>query len=92
VFNKVNYGEVLSRSWLLLFLDGFLFGAWIGLNDKNQEGSLQWSDGTLLSYMPAGYNNLADNDCTYLRKQENSTLGWLAKNCTEIYPFICEKH
>jgi len=76
----------------LLFSDGLLFGTWIGLNDKNQEGTLQWSDGTPLSYITSNLGNDDVNDCMNLRKERFPKIRWSAENCAKTLQFICTKN
>jgi len=86
-------GGIAIKCFLLLFSDGLLRGPWIGLNDKKQEGNLQWSDGTPMSYMPANaVNNVIDNsDCIQLKKQGNFKIKSLSRICTRMFSFICKK-
>ncbi|XP_020898083.2 uncharacterized protein LOC110236866 [Exaiptasia diaphana] len=71
--------------------DGRYFGAWIGLNDIDKEGTLKWSNSKPLTYMSAVQNQDPVKDCVYLRKDSGSILTWSLETCSDEHPFICER-
>ncbi|XP_076731028.1 C-type lectin domain family 4 member E-like isoform X1 [Maylandia zebra] len=76
--------------------------AWIGLNDKEQEGTWKWVDGTPLTLIPAGNwaEDQPDNgggssywgeeDCVHVRTDTKKT--WNDRSCSTSYKWICEKN
>ncbi|XP_031561144.1 uncharacterized protein LOC116297122 [Actinia tenebrosa] len=65
----------------------FLDGAWIGMNDLTKERTLQWTDGTPLTYKnPVLYLNLKGRDCAVMKKSI-----WRMEHCNGNAFFICEK-
>ncbi|XP_020898267.1 uncharacterized protein LOC110237034 [Exaiptasia diaphana] len=71
--------------------DGRYFGAWIGLNDIDKEGTLQWSDNKPLTYTSAVQTQDPGSDCAYLRKDKGSITTWSFESCSEEHSFICGK-
>ncbi|XP_032237009.1 uncharacterized protein LOC5511749 isoform X2 [Nematostella vectensis] len=68
-----------------------IHGAWIGLNDREVEGTMVWSDGTPLTYSVLDNNdNSYHHGCTTLGSQGGS-MNWLLNHCMIKMPFICEK-
>ncbi|XP_063355853.1 C-type mannose receptor 2-like [Pelmatolapia mariae] len=64
---------------------------WIGLNDKEQEGSWKWVDGTPLTLMYWATdepNNGGEEDCVSLRSEKNT---WFDHRCSSSCHWICEK-
>ncbi|XP_072097080.1 lectin-like isoform X1 [Mobula birostris] len=65
--------------------------AWIGLNDRSQEGIFTWIDGTLYSYqnwMQNEPNINGDNeDCVHLLSK--SAKHWNDQNCETRINFVC---
>lgn len=75
-------------------------GFWIGLNRKNSEKSLEWSDDSPLNYLGrfASFNTIkeenehSDGNCFVIKKIFNSTkYGWHRMRCDSQNSFICEK-
>ena len=67
-------------------------GPWIGLNDQENTGQLNWSDGTPVGqFMPFLRDMpkpaVSGRKCVAVNK--NGT--WLDKLCSMKNPFICEK-
>ncbi|XP_067373478.1 CD209 antigen-like protein C [Channa argus] len=72
--------------------------AWIGLNDKEVEGTWKWIDGTPLikTYWVKGQpdngggsSRWGDEDCAHIRNEENTR--WNDLSCTASLRWICEK-
>ena len=64
-------------------------GHWIGLNDKEQEGVLQWSDGTPYNFSSFGADdtNIGNvSNCVLFNSGE-----WSDKECFRGRRYICEK-
>uniref|UniRef100_A0A0K0FXJ5 C-type lectin domain-containing protein n=1 Tax=Strongyloides venezuelensis TaxID=75913 RepID=A0A0K0FXJ5_STRVS len=75
-------------------------GFWIGLNRKNAEKSLEWSDESPLNYLGrfASFDSIKeenehnDGNCFVIKKIFNSTkYGWHRMRCDSQNSFICEK-
>ncbi|CEF68186.1 C-type lectin domain and C-type lectin-like domain and C-type lectin fold domain-containing protein [Strongyloides ratti] len=75
-------------------------GFWIGLNRKNAEKSLEWSDDSPLNYLGrfASFNTIKeenehnDGNCFIIKKISNTTkYGWHRMRCDSQNSFICEK-
>ncbi|XP_025999988.1 CD209 antigen-like protein C [Astatotilapia calliptera] len=66
--------------------------AWIGLNDKEQEGTWKWVDGTPLSLTYWAEAQPDDSggkeDCVHVRKDKKS---WNDLSCSTSLKWICEK-
>lgn len=74
-------------------LDGF----WIGLNDRETEGTMAWSDNTSVDFVfwkPNEPNNGgAGEDCIHMVKSSSDTVGdkWNDTECPDhSMPFICK--
>ncbi|XP_039456452.1 C-type lectin domain family 4 member E-like [Oreochromis aureus] len=66
-------------------------GVWIGLNDKEEEGTWKWVDGTPLTLMywaTEQPNNGGEEDCVSVRSEKNT---WFDRPCSYSYHWICEK-
>ena len=66
-------------------------GAWIGLNDRQQEGQFVNSDGCPRPFISETNNqpgNSDDNDCIQL----STTHGLYVNQCTQSFPFLCKKN
>ncbi|XP_067371555.1 CD209 antigen-like protein D isoform X2 [Channa argus] len=72
--------------------------AWIGLNDKEVEGTWKWVDGTSLikTYWKkdqpdngGGSPLWGEEDCAHIRNEENNL--WNDLSCTASLRWICEK-
>ncbi|XP_013122862.2 CD209 antigen-like protein E [Oreochromis niloticus] len=72
--------------------------AWIGLNDKEQEGTWKWVDGTPLTLMywkqnqpdnGGGVPKWGEEDCVHF--SGNKKQSWNDRSCSDNYKWICEK-
>ncbi|GAA6088282.1 CD209 antigen-like protein C [Tachysurus ichikawai] len=65
-------------------------GNYIGLSDRDKEGTFKWVDGTALntSYWSSG-NFFSDLDDCVVNGYSGST-GWYDRFCNEMYYWICE--
>lgn len=67
-------------------------GLWIGLNDENEEGEFQWTDGSSVKYTswgPGEPNNKGDEHCTFYRPE---TQDWNDIDCfTSKLLFVCRR-
>uniref|UniRef100_A0AAZ1XE52 C-type lectin domain-containing protein n=1 Tax=Oreochromis aureus TaxID=47969 RepID=A0AAZ1XE52_OREAU len=75
--------------------------AWIGLNDKEQEGTWKWLDGTPLTLIPAGNweedqpdngggsSHWGEEDCVHVRTDMKKS--WNDRSCSTSFKWICEK-
>ena len=100
---QYNYGRLVSISSLAEknFVDGLTSSSdtWIGLNDRSNEDTFRWSDGT--SFVSSSYKNWAsgepnnagllhfitgDEDCVVIK----SSGEWNDKSCNDQKPFVCE--
>ncbi|KAL3969657.1 hypothetical protein ACER0C_027454 [Sarotherodon galilaeus] len=75
--------------------------AWIGLNDKEQEGTWKWVDGTPLTLIPAGNweedqpdngggsSHWGEEDCVHVRTDTKKS--WNDRSCSTSFKWICEK-
>ncbi|XP_019640291.1 PREDICTED: pro-epidermal growth factor-like [Branchiostoma belcheri] len=65
---------------------------WIGLDDRQTEGSFVWSDGEALGTYQAFFNghgyNRAHNDCVYLNR--GKSFQWVCWQCTRRIRYICQ--
>uniref|UniRef100_A0A668U6B9 C-type lectin domain-containing protein n=1 Tax=Oreochromis aureus TaxID=47969 RepID=A0A668U6B9_OREAU len=64
---------------------------WIGLNDKEQEGTWKWVDGTPLTLTYWGIsqpNNGGEQDCVYVTTGEGRF--WNDYWCSTSHQWICE--
>ena len=69
--------------------------SWLGLSDRNTEGTFVWSDGSQFdfhywaSHQP---NNFHDEDCVHtLGFLANHKYKWNDVNCTNCHKFTCKK-
>uniref|UniRef100_A0A668U3F4 C-type lectin domain-containing protein n=1 Tax=Oreochromis aureus TaxID=47969 RepID=A0A668U3F4_OREAU len=66
--------------------------AWIGLNDKEQEGTWKWVDGTplTLTYWASGQpDNGGEEDCAHVIWDKQKS--WNDLSCSSSRQWICEK-
>ncbi|XP_062421138.1 asialoglycoprotein receptor 2-like [Pungitius pungitius] len=73
--------------------------SWIGLSDKEIEGTWKWVDGTLLtekywSTEPdngGGHPQIGEEDCAHLKPRLNAPSNWNDLSCDAALQWICEK-
>ncbi|XP_062420864.1 C-type lectin domain family 4 member M-like [Pungitius pungitius] len=73
--------------------------SWIGLSDKDIEGTWKWVDGTLLtetywSIQPdngGGDPRWGEEDCAHLKPGHNAQSNWNDLSCDAALRWICEK-
>ncbi|KXJ15936.1 hypothetical protein AC249_AIPGENE20408 [Exaiptasia diaphana] len=65
--------------------------AWIGLNDKANEGVLQWADESPMTYKNMKQLNTETRDCSAAILVENFPEEWSMRDCQEESFFICRK-
>ena len=69
---------------------------WIGLNDIEDEGSFQWTDGSPVNYTnwaPGQPDNLNDSDCVFLLPDgtwDDGQCEWRASGNTPAKAYVCE--
>ncbi|XP_042351244.1 CD209 antigen-like protein E [Plectropomus leopardus] len=82
------------------FLTNFVRGhTWIGLNDRDNEGTWKWTDGSPLT--DAYWNGKPDNgggdprwgeeDCVEILASRQTRSNWNDLRCEDSLPWICEK-
>ncbi|KAF4084572.1 hypothetical protein AMELA_G00107760 [Ameiurus melas] len=67
--------------------------AWIGLNDRNTEGTWKWVDGTALTttyWVPGEPNDAGNEDCAEIWGNPDKH-GWNDRPCNDKVRWICEK-
>ncbi|XP_028250275.1 neurocan core protein-like [Parambassis ranga] len=76
--------------------------SWIGLNDRDHEGTWKWSDGTPLDSTPAYWREdqpdngngdplWGEEDCVYITAQQEAKKNWNDRKCVASHRWICEK-
>lgn len=63
--------------------------SWIGLNDRDDEGTFEWLDGSrpgFTSWSGSEPNDFFGEDCTLLRQNEQ----WNDGECDDAHTFVCE--
>ncbi|XP_077946719.1 CD209 antigen-like protein C isoform X2 [Gasterosteus aculeatus] len=77
--------------------------SWIGLSDKDTEGTWKWIDGTLLTakywYRDAnvvepnngGIGSTVEEDCAVIKPDQNTQNSWNDVSCNTALRWICEK-
>ncbi|KAI4875338.1 hypothetical protein NFI96_022833, partial [Prochilodus magdalenae] len=72
---------------------------WIGLHDRRQEGTLEWTDGSPYEYSYWDGNQPDDGihripeeeDCVEIWYRQNSALrSWNDNSCDKAFPFVCK--
>ncbi|XP_077068795.1 C-type lectin domain family 19 member A [Siphateles boraxobius] len=72
---------------------------WIGLHDRRQEGTMEWTDGSPYEYNYWDGNQPDDGihripeeeDCVEIWYRQNSALrSWNDNNCDKAFPFVCK--
>ena len=78
----------LENDWLTHMI-GLSQNHWIGLNDRDNEGNYEWSNGSAAGYRnwdPEEPNNSGNEDCIEIRPAG----GWNDEGCRSSRPFICQ--
>ncbi|XP_028249645.1 CD209 antigen-like protein E [Parambassis ranga] len=76
--------------------------SWIGLNDRDHEGTWKWSDGTPLDSTPAYWKQkqpdngdgdplCGEEDCVHIVADETTKNNWNDLKCDASIRWICEK-
>ncbi|CAL8356380.1 unnamed protein product [Boreogadus saida] len=71
------------------FVRRFRHDSWIGLSDRNTEGTWKWVDGTNLTstvWLPGEPNDYGTEDCALAQEG-----GWNDDTCAKLFSWICEK-
>ncbi|XP_042610745.1 C-type lectin Cal-like [Cyprinus carpio] len=72
---------------------------WIGLHDRRQEGTMEWTDGSPYEYSYWDGNQPDDGihripqeeDCVEIWYRQNSALrSWNDNSCDKAFPFVCK--
>ncbi|XP_036376755.1 C-type lectin domain family 19 member A [Megalops cyprinoides] len=72
---------------------------WIGLHDRRQEGTLEWTDGSSYEYSywdgnqpDDGIHRIpAEEDCVEIWFRQSSALrSWNDNSCDKAFPFVCK--
>uniref|UniRef100_A0AAZ3PD51 C-type lectin domain-containing protein n=1 Tax=Oncorhynchus tshawytscha TaxID=74940 RepID=A0AAZ3PD51_ONCTS len=91
--NVFVYDLVNSR------IPGIPTDIWIGLHDRRQEGTLEWTDGSNYGYSYWDGNQPDDGihripeeeDCVEIWYRQNSALrSWNDNSCDKAFPFVCK--
>ncbi|XP_030646726.1 C-type lectin domain family 19 member A [Chanos chanos] len=91
--NVFVYDLVNSR------IPGIPTDIWIGLHDRRQEGTLEWTDGSAYEYSYWDGNQPDDGihripveeDCVEMWYRQNSALrSWNDNSCDKAFPFVCK--
>ncbi|XP_046892254.1 CD209 antigen-like protein C isoform X2 [Hypomesus transpacificus] len=70
---------------------------WIGLSDRDTEGTWKWVDGTVPTttywrqYQPDNGGWGAKEDCAHIVSNSNPKSNWNDLSCTTVQTWICEK-
>ncbi|XP_071397701.1 CD209 antigen-like protein C isoform X1 [Centroberyx affinis] len=68
---------------------------WIGLTDREQEGTWKWVDGTSLTiefwFPPQPNNRDRDQDCVEFYNEDLPRRGWNDNSCNSVNYWICER-
>nr|XP_023646920.1 CD209 antigen-like protein A [Paramormyrops kingsleyae] len=68
--------------------------AWIGLTDREREGTWKWVDGTPLTtsfWRDGEPNNVGEEDCAHNNAGTNPIKSWNDKGCSAKSFWVCEK-
>ncbi|KAG5832205.1 hypothetical protein ANANG_G00288620 [Anguilla anguilla] len=91
--NVFVYDLVNSR------IPGIPTDIWIGLHDRRQEGTMEWTDGSPYEYNYWDGNQPDDGihripeeeDCVEMWYRQNSALrSWNDNSCRKAFPFVCK--
>ncbi|XP_035259739.1 C-type lectin domain family 19 member A [Anguilla anguilla] len=91
--NVFVYDLVNSR------IPGIPMDIWIGLHDRRQEGTLEWTDGSPFQYSYWDGNQPDDGihrmsteeDCVEIWFRHSSALrSWNDNSCEKTFPFVCK--
>ena len=81
-----------ENNYLKIIVPDPVSNCWIGLNDRDVEGTFTWTDGTKFtpsSFITIQYNN-ATNDCVEIDTTVGSS--WVTVGCdTTRQSFLCKK-
>ncbi|XP_074551399.1 C-type lectin domain family 4 member E-like [Halichoeres trimaculatus] len=73
--------------------------SWIGLSDRDNEGTWKWTDGAPLTLQfwwdgqpdnGGGHLDLGEEDCAHLRAGESKEKNWNDLRCETSFSWICE--
>uniref|UniRef100_A0A8C9V7M3 C-type lectin domain-containing protein n=1 Tax=Scleropages formosus TaxID=113540 RepID=A0A8C9V7M3_SCLFO len=80
------------------FIDHFQSPFWIGLSDKEREGTWKWVDGTIMPQYEGTWcfgqpdNFEQDEDCVQTRLTElDPSMRWNDLSCDSALQWVCEK-
>ena len=81
-----------ENNYLNTLITSSVGNCWIGLNDRDVEGTYTWIDGTTVSYTnwTGTPPNVANSDCVQINNAGNGY--WYSVNCEEISnSFVCKR-
>ncbi|KAI2666291.1 C-type lectin domain family 19 member A [Labeo rohita] len=62
---------------------------WIGLHDRRQEGTMEWTDGSSYEYSYWD-GNQPDDGIHRIPEEEDSLRSWNDNSCDKAFPFVCK--
>lgn len=87
----VTIDDASEGQWLIATF-GPLLDVWIGLNDRDEEGTFTWVSGSDATYRnwasPAPDNRGGDENCAALN---SDSFGWDDRKCRQGRAYICER-